>query len=186
MSGFEVQFSVPVEEVVKESPLGAVKVTTPVKGLTQEPAPVGPAPLPENSPRGHRYPARVTEQTVLEEVKVQEKCPRKAPAKVIEDRAETGATVDREDKARRTTGIKNRALGATLNLNLAKNRPTLFSHGPFRRFRFQNLDFPNLSGFGGSRHRQRARPSSGLDLAGWIAAMNFERPERILRFSMAT
>ena len=130
MFGFEVQVSVPVEEVVKESPFGAVKVTTPVKGLTQEPAPVGPAPLPVNSPRGQRYPARVTVQTLLEELKLQEKCPRKTAAKVIEDRADTGAPVDREDTARRNTGTKNRTLGATLNLNSAKS-PRPFFARPF-------------------------------------------------------
>ena len=126
MFGFELQVSVPVEEVVRVSPLGAAKVTTPVKDLTQEPVPVGPAPLPANSPRCLRCPVRLTVQELLEELKVQVKCPRKVPAKVIEDRADTGAAVAKENTARRATGIKNRALDATLNINLAHSPQEFF------------------------------------------------------------
>jgi len=126
MFGFELQVSVPVDEVVKESPLGAVKVTTPVNELTQEPAPVGPAPLPANSPRYHRYPVRLTVQELLEELKVQVKCPRKIPAKFMEDRADTGDTMDRENTVRRTTGITNRALDTTRNISVVQSpRPLL-------------------------------------------------------------
>ena len=110
MLGFEVQCSAPAEEVVKESPLGVAKVTRPAKELTHEPAPVGPAPLPVYSPRCHRYPVRLTVQKLPEELKVQVKCPRRTPAKVIGDRADTGTTVEREKMASSTTGIRNRAL----------------------------------------------------------------------------
>jgi len=126
MFGFELQVSVPVEEVARESPLGAVKVTTPVNELTQEPAPAGPAPLPANSPRCHRYPVRLTVQKLPEELKVQVKCPRKIPAKVMEDRADTGETIGRENTTRRTTGITNRAFDATWNISVAQSpRPLL-------------------------------------------------------------
>lgn len=120
MLGSELQVSVPVEEVVRESPLGVTKVTTPVKDLTQVPAPVGPAPLPANSPKCLRYPLRLTVQKLLE-LKVQVKCPKKTPVKVIEDRADAGVAEDRENRVRRTTGIKNRTLGATLNFNSAQS-----------------------------------------------------------------
>ena len=81
MFGFEVQCSVPVEEVVMESPSGAAKVTTPVKELSHVPAAVGPPPLPAYPPRCHRYPVRLTVQKLLEELKVQLKCPQRIPAK---------------------------------------------------------------------------------------------------------
>jgi len=121
MLGYEVQCSVPAEEAVKESPLGEANVTRPVKELTHEPAPVGPAPLPVYSPRCHRYPARLTVQKLPEELKVQVKCPRRTPAKVIGDRADTGTTVEREKMASSITGIKNRA-SDFLDLKLSLSR----------------------------------------------------------------
>ena len=121
MLGFGLQVSVPAEEAVRESPLGATKVTTPVKDLMQEPAPVGPAPLPASSPKCLACPARLTVHRLLEELKVQAKCPMKVPVKVVEDRADTGVAADRESIVSRTTENINRALDATLNFNLARS-----------------------------------------------------------------
>jgi len=69
---------------------------------------------------------RVTAQKLLEELKVQAKCPRKAPVKVVEDRADTGAAMDRENTATRTTGIRKRALDAILNINSAQSLQAFF------------------------------------------------------------
>lgn len=108
--GSEVQVTVPVVRAVKESPLRAVNVATPVKDLTQEPAPADPVPVSVNWPRSLSCPLRLTVHKPPEESMVQEKGPEKVPERFTEDRAETDTGVDTENKARRTNNIMNRVL----------------------------------------------------------------------------